>query len=43
VQAAAIAALARGADAISREDALAAIVGEFEKEGRVFRPPPDPA
>jgi SpoVK/Ycf46/Vps4 family AAA+-type ATPase len=41
-QAAAIAALAKGADAISREDAIAAIAAEMEKEGRVFRPLADP-
>jgi AAA+ superfamily predicted ATPase len=38
VQAAAIASLAKGADAISRADAVAAIAAEMEKEGRVFRP-----
>lgn len=39
VQSAAIAALARGADAICRQDAIAAIAAEMEKEGRVFRAP----
>jgi hypothetical protein len=41
VQAAAIASLARGADAISLADAVAAIAAEMEKEGRVFRRLPD--